>query len=143
MSKMLKLTAKTFVLAALLTPSIAQAQGRFLTAAEVKPILNATKGTWIAVREYDGQDLLYFTHLLAWRCGLSKLAYGINGAAPVIPWPLTPCDEDSPTPAAIGPDQPIYLNEPLNSIKSVTVQITYDDDTTDDVTYTRKSVLIP
>ncbi len=54
-----------------------------------------------------------------------------------------PCNEDSPTPAAILEDQAIYLAQPLNSIQTITVQITYDDETTDTVTYARNSVLIP
>ena len=121
----------------------ASAQGKFLTAAEVKPILNATKASWIAVREYEGQDLLYFSHLLAWRCGLSGLLYSINDAEPMLNWALTPCNEESPTPAAILEDQAIYLAQPLNSIQTIPIQITYDDDPTDMVTYARKSVLTP
>ncbi len=134
---------KTTLATLLICTNSASAQGKFLTAEEVKPILNATKASWIAVREYDGQDLLYFTHLLAWRCGLSGLLYTINDAEPMLNWNLTPCNEDSPTPAAILEDQAIYLAQPLNSIQTITVQITYDDNTTDTVTYARKSVLIP
>lgn len=119
------------------------AQGKFLTAAEVKPILTVTKGNWIAVREYEGRDLLYFSHLLAWRCGLSTVTYALNDAAEMTDWPLTPCNEDSPTPAAIGEDQQIYLTQPLRSIDAITVRITYDDDTTDEARFERKSVLIP
>ncbi len=131
------------IIGLLACPAIASAQGKFLTAAEVKPILNATKGSWIAVREYDGQDLLYFTHLLAWRCGLTSVRYALNGAKTTQDWPLTPCNEDSPTPAAIGEDQPIYLTQPLNSITAIQIDLIYDDDTTDSVTFERKSVLIP
>ncbi len=140
---MIKNIFKTATLVALLGPAPVVAQGKFLTAAEVKPILTATKGNWIAVRKFNGQDLLYFSHLLAWRCGLSAVSYAINTEAPLIEWPLTPCNEDSPTPAAIGEDQLIYTDQPLGSISSVTVRITYDDDTTDQVTFERKFIEIP
>ena len=140
---MIKNIFKTATLVALLGPAPVVAQGKFLTAAEVKPILTATKGNWIAVRKFNGQDLLYFSHLLAWRCGLSAVSYAINTEEPLIEWPLTPCNEDSPTPAAIGEDQLIYTDQPLGSISTVTVRITYDDDTTDQVTFERKFIEIP
>lgn len=134
---------KTLATLALLSPVAATAQGKFLTAAEVKPILTATKGNWIAVREFNGQDLLYFTHLLAWRCGLSTVSYAINSDDPTNDWPLTACNEDSPTPAAIGEDQLIYSTHPLGSVQTVTVRLTYDDDTTDQMTFERKAIQIP
>jgi len=120
----------------------AMAQGKFLTAAEVKPILNATKANWIAVREYDGKDLLYFTHLLSWRCGLSAVHYGVNSELANLNLPMVPCDEEAASPAALPDNQPIYAEFGLQSIYFVTIKLIYDDGTTDQMTYKRKSVLM-
>ena len=117
--------------------------GKFLTATETKPILNATKGNWIAVREWEGQDLIYVTHLWAWRCGLFDIALGVNGAEPEI-WPLPDCHADSAQPNAIleGDGLP-YRAFPLKSVETVTVVITYDDLSTDMASFDRNGVLIP
>jgi hypothetical protein len=117
--------------------------GRFLTALEVKPILTATKGTWIAVREYNGQDLLYVTHLWSWRCGLLALEIGVNGAEPE-PWPMPACHAESAAPNAITPEDGLpYRAFPLGSVDSVTVEITYDDLSTDSARFDRAGVLMP
>lgn len=117
--------------------------GRFTTAVEVKPILNATRSNWIAVREFNGQDLVYVTHLWSWRCGLVGLHIGINGAE-VEPWPLPACHEDSPTPNAMLPDDGLpYRAFPLGSVETVTVEIVYDDLEIDISTFNRLGALIP
>lgn len=117
--------------------------GKFTTALEVKPILNATRGNWVAVREYDGQDLVYVTHLWAWRCGLIELRIGVNGATPV-PWPLPECHMEYATPNAVldGDGLP-YQPFALGSVVEIEVQITYDDLDTDSVRFDRQGVLIP
>lgn len=120
--------------------------GRFLTALEVRPILTATRPQWIAVREFDGQDLLYFTHLLSWRCGLWEIRYGLNGAPAATPLPLEPCHEDTASPGALTDTTgayPIYITAPLGSIARVDVEIVYDDGTTDANVYERGWVLMP
>ena len=123
--------------------SNAQAQVKFLAAAQIKPILSATKGQWVGVREYGGKDLLYFTHLLAWRCGLTSVSYAINGSNDFTPWDIGDCDEEAANPNAIAPDQPIYGSFPLRSVNHVSIQITYDDGSKDSAEYTREAVLIP
>lgn len=127
------------LLALLAGPALAQPM---TTAPEIRPILQATQGSWLALREYDGQDLLYFTHILAWRCGLEGIRYGLNGAPPETPFEMEPCHLDTAQPNAItGAD--IYLRAPLGSVQSVAVEITYDDGAVARMDYARKAILMP
>jgi len=116
--------------------------GRFLTATEVKPILQATRANWVAIREYDGRDLIYFTHLLSWRCGLHEVKYSINGG-PMQDWPLHPCLIDSNAPNAIPPEAKIYERHPLGAIKTVDIELLYDDLSRESARFERKQVLMP
>ncbi|KIC07838.1 hypothetical protein RA19_22200 [Leisingera sp. ANG-M1] len=104
-----------------------EAAGRFTTATEVKPILAATRANWIHVREFNGQDLLYVTHLWSWRCGLAQVKLGVNGH-PLEIWPLPDChlDEGFPNMIKAEDGQP-YRSYPLGSIQQIAVEVTYDD----------------
>lgn len=127
----------------LLTATAAQAQG-FTTAAEVRPIIEAQRATWVGVREYNGQDLLYFTALMAWRCGLSEIRYGLNGASPVVPVPMEPCHEGTAAPNAMtDPTLLPYIALPLKSVDLVSVEIVYDDGQTSMIAVPRAAVQIP
>ena len=136
---MLQKLAVTFVL---LTAAPAMAQN-FTTAAEIKPILGATKANWIAVREWEGNDLLYFTHLEAWRCGLEGVEYSVNGGVPEV-WTLEPCYADEATPNAMKlPDRFPYTSLPLRAIETVSVTVSYDDGTTETADFDRAAVMTP
>lgn len=116
--------------------------GKFLTATEVKPILGATKANWIGVREWEGQDLIYFTHLLSWRCGLYEIRYSVNGGDQQM-WPVPACDPDTHTVGAIPDGAAIYTTLPLKSVETVDIELLYDDLTTESGSYQRSAVLIP
>lgn len=117
--------------------------GRFTTATEVKPILDATRNAWISVRDYDGKDLLYVTHLWSWRCGLLDLKIGINGAPPER-WPLPDCHMDQQMPAAILDSDGLPFREfPQGSIAMIEVEIIYDDLSTERVKFNRTGMEIP
>lgn len=117
--------------------------GKFTTAAEVKPILTATRANWVGVREWDGQDLIYVTHLWSWRCGLLELKIGVNGNTPE-PWPLPSCHMDHPMPAVIlESDGAPYRSFALGSVQSIDVEIIYDDLSTDSARFDRAAVMIP
>lgn len=123
-------------------PLMAEAQ-QFTTADEVKPILSATKANWVSVREYEGQDLLYFTHLMAWRCGIDAIYYSINGAAEV-KWQGEPCYMDEVQPNAIKAEGSLpFIGFGLQSIQSVDIHLIYDDASEDRAHYERASIMTP
>lgn len=137
MYRFLKKTLDSFLLfsaAIVWQPASAQ----FLDAASVRPILDATKANWVSVREFDGNDLVYFTHLLAWRCGLEKIEYGLNGADPDREFSIGTCDESSPN--TIPEDMLVFDTYELKSVSSVTVKLTYDDGEVDTQTYERAAI---
>jgi hypothetical protein len=120
--------------------------GQFTTAVEIKQIMTMTKPQWIAIQDNGAQDLLYFTQLLSWRCGMWEIRYGLNGAPAETLLDMEPCHEPSASPNAMtdpGGAYPIYLAEPSGSIQSVSIAIVYDDGTTDSAEFERTSVLLP
>lgn len=119
-------------------PLIAQ---EFTLAAEVRPILAMTRANWVSLREYDGADLVYFTHLLAWRCGLTEIRYGLNGAAPSTVFAMEPCHDGTAQPNAITADT-IFVRQPLGSVQAVSVQLTYDDGAVEQADFLRAQVLM-
>lgn len=119
------------------------ATGRYLTALEVKPILGVTRASWVAVRDFNGQDLVYVTHIWAWRCGLVAMRFAVNGE-PLEYWPLPECREATASPAAIlEEDGPPYRVYPPGSVETVTVEVIYDDLTREKATFNRLGVLLP
>ncbi|AKS45615.1 hypothetical protein SAMN05444287_0711 [Octadecabacter temperatus] len=119
--------------------------GKYTTAIEIRPILGMTKTNWVGVREYEGQDLLYFSHLMAWRCGLWDIRYGINGEPADIVVPMEPCNEEFAQPNVMVDIENYlpYVVYPVGSIESVYVEIVFDDGTTDFGQFERNEVRIP
>ncbi len=117
--------------------------GKFTTAVEVKPILSATKSNWVAVREWESQDLIYVTHVWAWRCGLVQLEISVN-SGPFEIWPLPACHDGTATPNAILEEDGLpYKTFAPNSVIEVAVRVTYDDLTTDQAGFPRSAILLP
>lgn len=94
------------------------------------------------MRLWDGQDLLYFTNQLSWRCGLSQITYSVNDGAPMV-LETEPCHQDEGAPNALKMvDIMPYVAFAPDSIETITVSITYDDQSTDSATYSRAAVQI-
>ena len=130
---------------ALIAALAAPASAQLSTAEAVRPILQMTAANWIAVREWDGADLLYFTQLLPFRCGLSEILYGLNGASASQRFNAEPCppEQDGAVFATIEADEYLpYLRFELGSIESVTVTVIYDDGEKETHVYERGAVEI-
>lgn len=111
-------------------------------AQDAKQILGLTKANWVAVREYDGKDLLYFTNLLAWRCGVEKIRFSVNGER-LSALEHEPCHEDEAAPNALYSEDILpYLTYPLGSVQSVTVEVSFPDGSEETGEYARGAVLI-
>lgn len=127
-----------------LSPDDQTPTGKFTTAAEVGPILQMTKDSWTAVREYDGQDLVYFSHIFSWRCGLKGAKFSINDE-PLQVLEMPECHMKYKQPNAIIDNEAlmIFRRYELGSVKSVRVDLLLDNLTVQSVTLLRENILIP
>ncbi|RLJ59123.1 hypothetical protein BCF46_1267 [Litoreibacter meonggei] len=133
---------RVFLIAlSLLLPSLCAAQN-FTTSAGVKPILELIRPQWIAIRPYDGQDLLYMTTLLTYRCGIEQIRFSYNGGELQV-WDGEPCYWDEASPMALKVETHLpYAVAPLDSLQTVTINLLFDDGTTMEQSYQRKDVQI-
>lgn len=99
----------------------AQAQGLL---GQKPKILGLTKGSWAYFRDYNGRQLIYFTHLEVYRCGISQVRYSLNSQALDKEWKLQPCTLKAPH--SITTDRP-YITLPLGTAKFIAVQLTFTD----------------
>lgn len=121
--------------------SPATAQG-FTTSAQVKPILELIRPQWVAIRPYEGQDLLYMTTLLTYRCGIEQIRFSFNNGDLQV-WEGEPCYRDEASPMALKMETHLpYAVAPLDSLQTVTINLLFDDGTTMEHSYTRKDVQI-
>jgi len=125
-------------LAAWTTPAAAQ---QFTTAEEVKPMLDFTRADWVSLREFNGNDQLLFTQILAWRCGIDRISYAINGEKRQR-LKVEPCYEGETRPNDFKDSDFLpYVTFPVGSVDKVTVWLIYDDGSTDKEDYKRKAIL--
>lgn len=100
----------------------AHAQG--MPPEQIKQILDLTKTSWVSFRDWNGQQLIYFTHLESWRCGIDFVFYGLNGGTLDQMWELDACDPANPN--AVLKEKP-YIELPLGSTQSISVQLIFPD----------------
>ncbi|MET1411365.1 hypothetical protein ABVF61_03800 [Roseibium sp. HPY-6] len=103
---------------------IERAHAQAMPPEQIKQILDMTKASWVSFRDWQGQQLIYFTHLEAWKCGIDYVFYGLNGGPLDQMWELAECDPDNPN--AVLKDKP-YIELPAGSTQSISVQLIYPD----------------
>lgn len=91
-----------------------------------KQILGMTESSWVHFRDFNGRQLIYFTHLEVYRCGIVKVRYSINSDALDQEYSLQPCNPENPN--AVTTDRP-YISLPLGTAKSISVEVTFEDGT--------------
>lgn len=97
---------------------------------QMKQILNMTQNNWVSFRDFNGKQLIYFTHLESYTCGIKEVHYSINSDDLDKIWELQACD--SKNPMAVTKDI-IYLIMPLGTAKSIAVQVIFSDGTKSEI----------
>jgi Caspase domain len=88
-----------------------------------RKILDMTATSWLSFREFNGL-LVYYTHLMSYRCAIREARIGIDTAVPDQVLKMPPCDMKDPS--AIPYEAKPYLKLPPSS-QSVSVELTYRD----------------
>ncbi len=88
-----------------------------------RKILDMTSTSWLSFREFNGL-LVYYTHLVSYRCAIREVRIGIDTAVPNQVLKMPPCDTRDPS--AITAGMPLYMKL-APSTQSVSVELTYRD----------------
>lgn len=100
---------------------------RAALASTQRQILDQFSTSWVAFRnEAPYENLLYFTHLVSYRCAISKAEIGFDDGAIDRELPMPTCDRKNPMAIPANMIPYIKMNP---GVKSVTVKLMYADGT--------------
>jgi hypothetical protein len=88
-----------------------------------RKILDMTATSWLSFRDFNGL-LVYYTHLMSYRCAIRELRIGIDTAVPDKVLKLPPCDMNDPS--AIPSSAMLYQKLPP-ATQFMSVELTYRD----------------
>jgi hypothetical protein len=88
-----------------------------------RKILDMTATSWLSFREFNGL-LVYYTHLMSYRCAIREVRIGIDSAIPDKVLKMPPCDVRDPV-AIPASAQPYLKLTPTT--RFVSVELTYRD----------------
>ncbi|WP_349358129.1 caspase family protein [Stappia sp.] len=98
-----------------------------------KDILERLSTGWLSFQDWDDRRLVYFTHLISYRCAIEEVRYGYDTDTPDRVFEIGPCDPDNPhaIPRS-GPGSTVHADI-AKSVGYVSVQLTYRDGTQSDI----------
>lgn len=98
-----------------------------------KDILERLSNGWLSYRDFNGKRLVYFTHLISYRCAIDEVRYGLDTDAPDQVFDIGECDPSNPhaIPSS-GPGSTVFTDIPKPT-KYISVQLTYADGTRSEV----------
>ena len=67
-----------------------------------RKILDMTADSWLSFRDFNGL-LVYYTHLMSYRCAIREVRIGIDSAVPNKVLKLPACDPATPAPSRRTP----------------------------------------
>jgi hypothetical protein len=88
-----------------------------------RKILDMTATSWLSFREFNGL-LVYYTHLVSYRCAIRQVKIGIDTAVPDKVLQMPPCDMRDPSVIPYG--APLYMKL-APSTQFMSVELTYRD----------------
>jgi len=88
-----------------------------------RKILDMTATSWLSFREFNGL-LVYYTHLMSYRCAIREVRIGIDSAVPDKVLRMPPCDMHDPS--AIPNGAMLYQKLPP-ATQFMSVELTYRD----------------
>ncbi|MGE0500613.1 MAG: methyl-accepting chemotaxis protein [Rhizobiaceae bacterium] len=97
-----------------------------MLAEQNKQLLEQFWTSWIAFDASGNRGLVYYSHLLSYRCAIGAVRYGFNGGAPEQALDIPPCDPDDPYAL---PDNFLPYFKVGEEVTSMSVQISYTDGT--------------
>jgi uncharacterized caspase-like protein len=96
---------------------------------EQRKILEMTAGNWLSFREFNG-PLVYYTHLVSYRCAIGQVRIGIDSTIPDRPLAMPPCNEKNPM--SIPADAQPWIKLPP-ATGAISVELTYRDGSVSEV----------
>ena len=117
--------ARTLILFILFALTLSPSAGNAQTAQQIRTMLDATTKSWIAFREYNGAQLIYFTQFVTMKCALKEVRFSLNSPSLEHTFELPKCNWEAPF--NVDAKKLPYISMALGTAKSISVQVTYSD----------------